>query len=263
MRKDLSTLREAFDILSGEVISLVGGGGKTTLMFALARELVIPGKVVITTTTTKIFPPDSTDSPCLLISGDDGEIIDFVVREGPRVGHVTIANEVDLAPGKLRGVSTELIARLSEMESVTTIIVEADGAAHRSLKAPNIDYEPVIPSNSSLVIPVVGIDVLGCEMREEFVFRSEIASRLTGLAEGDIVSAAAIAAVITCPEGIAWNSPGDARIIPFINKVDGDHLLPGARAVAAEILKRPSIAIGRVVLGHAKHHPAVVEVVSK
>ncbi|MBN2569627.1 MAG: putative selenium-dependent hydroxylase accessory protein YqeC, partial [Deltaproteobacteria bacterium] len=175
MKEDLNTLRNAFQIASGEVISLVGGGGKTTLMFALARELAISGKVVITTTTTKIFPPDSTDSPCLLISGDAREIIDFIVKEGPRKGHVTIASEVELAPGKLRGIPPELISMLSEMESVATIIVEADGAAHRSLKAPNIDYEPVIPANSSLVIPVIGIDVLGCEMREEYVFRSDIA----------------------------------------------------------------------------------------
>ena len=213
MTRTGDTLKEAFRIHAGEVISLVGGGGKTTLMFALARELMTPGKMVITTTTTRIFPPSSTDSPRLFVSRDAEEIIDFIEKEGPQTGHVTVAHEIDSAPGKLCGIDPELLVRLSELESVVNIIVEADGAAHRSLKAPNRKYEPVIPANSSLVIPVVGIDVLGCEMREEFVFRSDIASRLTGLAMGDIISPSTIATLITHSEGIAWNSPGDARIM--------------------------------------------------
>jgi probable selenium-dependent hydroxylase accessory protein YqeC len=146
---------------------------------------------------------------------------------------------------------------------VATIIVEADGAAHRSLKAPNIDYEPVIPANSSLVIPVIGIDVLGCDMREEYVFRSDIASRLTGLATGDIITPKAIAILITHLEGVAWNSPDNARIIPFVNKVDMDRLLPMARVVvvALEIIKMSHNRIRRVVLGHAKLFPPVAEVI--
>ncbi len=41
-----------------ELITLVGAGGKTTLMFALARELLTGHKKIITTTTTKIYPPE-------------------------------------------------------------------------------------------------------------------------------------------------------------------------------------------------------------
>ena len=38
------------------VIALVGGGGKTTTMYALAREAREAGKTVIVTTTTHILP---------------------------------------------------------------------------------------------------------------------------------------------------------------------------------------------------------------
>ncbi len=38
-----------------EVVVLVGGGGKTTLMFRLADELAVSGRRVVTTMTTRIF----------------------------------------------------------------------------------------------------------------------------------------------------------------------------------------------------------------
>ena len=64
------TLKEAFAIHHGEVISLVGGGGKTTLMFALAQELASVGELVITTTTAKIFEPLPSQTPQLLVEND-------------------------------------------------------------------------------------------------------------------------------------------------------------------------------------------------
>ena len=36
--------------------ALVGAGGKTTLMYALARRMADAGRRVVCTTTTKIFP---------------------------------------------------------------------------------------------------------------------------------------------------------------------------------------------------------------
>ena len=52
------TLAEAFSIGDKEVISLVGAGGKTTLLYALGRELSTLRTGIILTTTTKIFEPE-------------------------------------------------------------------------------------------------------------------------------------------------------------------------------------------------------------
>ena len=64
--KRAASLKEAFGIGPGEIVSLVGGGGKTTLMFALAQELTSGGQSVITTTTTRIFEPSASDT-CLIV----------------------------------------------------------------------------------------------------------------------------------------------------------------------------------------------------
>ena len=49
-------LTKVFDIKKGDIITITGAGGKTSLMFSLARELSTLGRVLVTTT-TKIFTP--------------------------------------------------------------------------------------------------------------------------------------------------------------------------------------------------------------
>ncbi len=46
-----------------EHIAIVGGGGKTSLCFALAEELLRTGTRVITTTTTKVWHKEANRAP--------------------------------------------------------------------------------------------------------------------------------------------------------------------------------------------------------
>ena len=255
----MMTLKEALDIKPGEVISLVGGGGKTTLMFALARELASAGNRVITTTTTKILEPLSSETPLLLLEADEQEMIGRLLQNLADYGHITLARE-RLASGKLKGISPELVVELARLNQVSCIIVEADGAAQRSLKAPNLT-EPVIPDATSLVIPVVGIDALGCRLTGENVFRPEVVSKLLGLPLGEVISAESIAFLVTHPRGIIKGSPGGARIIPFINKVDLDRGLSRGRDLAGRILAMRHPRIKRVVLGQVQSPEPVMEVI--
>jgi probable selenium-dependent hydroxylase accessory protein YqeC len=254
-------LKEALDIRPGEVVSLVGGGGKTTLMFALARELASGGDCVVTTTTTKIFEPSSSETPLLLLETDEGELMRLLLDSLGEHRHVTLASG-RLASGKLNGVSPEFVVKLAELRQVSFIVVEADGAAHRSLKAPN-PTEPVIPINTSLVIPVVGVDAVGCRLTEKDVFRPEIVSNLLGLPLGEVISPDAIAFLITHHQGIIKGSPERARIVPFINKVDLDEGLSKGRDLADKILAMRHSRIERVVLGQAQSPEPVIEVISQ
>ncbi|GAG06697.1 unnamed protein product, partial [marine sediment metagenome] len=142
----------------------MGAGGKTTLMFSLSRELTTHEKVVITTTTTKILPPPSSDTPYLFISQEEKEIVDFILKKAGTFDHITIASDLLVCSGKLQGINPLLVSRLIKLSPVNYIIVEADGASKKPLKAPNPEFEPVIPRSSTLVIPVVGIDALGCKL---------------------------------------------------------------------------------------------------
>ncbi|MFO7773145.1 MAG: selenium cofactor biosynthesis protein YqeC [Dehalococcoidia bacterium] len=254
------SLRQAFGTRRGDVISLVGGGGKTTLMFALARELASSGGV-ITTTTTKFFEPLPCQTPLLLLEANEAEMMRLLLLNVDKYRHITLASK-RLASGKLDGISPDLVARLAQIKQVSYIIVEADGAAHRSLKAPN-PTEPVIPDNTSLVIAVVGIDAVGCRLTEENVFRPQIVSKLLGMPLGEVISSSAIAFLMTHHQGIIKGSPERARIVPFINKADLDEGLSKGRELADKILAMRHPQIERVVLGQAQSPEPVVEVISQ
>lgn len=252
-------IKQAFDIHTGEVISLVGGGGKTALMFAIAREMVLDENRVITTTTTKIFEPLPSQTQKLLVEKNEVKLLKLLLQQIDNYTHITLASE-KLGSGKLNGINPELVTKLAGIEKISCIIIEADGAAHKSLKAPNAT-EPVMPDNTSLVIPVVGVDALGCRLTKEEVFRPEIAAELLGVPIGEVMTAELIARLITHPRGITKGSPEGARIIPFINKMDLNEGLSKGRIMANMILAMGHSQIKYVVLGQAQSPNPLIEVI--
>ena len=254
------TLREAFNIRQGEVISLVGAGGKTTLMSALAHELVNEKVRIISTTTTKIFEWQAWGD-FLEIEKDGGKMLGDLPRILAEYRHITLASEKIPSEGKLKGISPETIVNIAESRQVDYIIIEADGAAMKLIKAPNAT-EPVIPQNTTLVIAVIGIDALGVILNKENVFRPELVSRLTGLPIGEVITADTIATLVTHSGGITKGSPPDARIIPVINKMDLSKDIGEARKIAQKIIELDYPRIRRVVLCQLQSIKPIVDIIT-
>ena len=68
-------LSHALRIHPKEVVVLVGGGGKTTLMFRLADELAASGRRVVTTMTTRIFVGQMDRAPARLVTEDEATLL--------------------------------------------------------------------------------------------------------------------------------------------------------------------------------------------
>ena len=232
------------------------------MMFAMAAELAALENCVITSTTTKILEPSRKETPFLLLTEETGDILKTIPGLIHRYGHFTLAEGRLPETRKLKGVSPELIDRLGGLDEVDHIIVEADGAARLPLKAPG-EHEPVITSETSLVVIVVGIDGIGVQLSEDHVFRPHIFSELTGLSMGEKVTVEATAELIVHPRGMAKGSPPRSTIIPFLNKVDLPDGLEKAKALAMRILEKGHPQINRVVLGHVIREKPVVAVVSR
>ena len=252
-------LIEALGLRTKEVVSIVGGGGKTTLMFRLANEMLLAGKSVVTTTTTKILEPTPEESRHLFVDPDEERIKQFVGTDLPKDRHVTIATE-RLGLKKLKGVSSRLIGDLWDTMSADYIVVEADGAAGRPLKAPR-EWEPVIPSMTTVVIAVAGIDGIGAELNEKNVFQPDRVARLTGIPPGGKIDGEAVATLMTHPEGIFKGAPPSCRVVVFLNKMDVFEGLSKGREVTARILERRHPQIERIVFGQLKKDPPVVRVI--
>lgn len=255
----VSFLTEALGLKAREVVSLVGAGGKTTLMFRLAKELFLNGKRVVTTTTTKILEPRAGETESLFIDQDEKRIKDFVRRHLDQYRHITVARE-RLGLGKLKGVSSDLVNELWGFDKIDTIIVEADGAAGRSIKAPR-EWEPVIPTSTTLVVGILGVDGVERELNEENVFQSERVSRITGIPIGEKLSDEGIALLMTHAEGIFKGTPSSSRVIAFLNKVDIPEGVTQARGVAIKIFEKKHHQIERVVLGQLRSESSVAEVI--
>jgi probable selenium-dependent hydroxylase accessory protein YqeC len=251
-------LLSALGVRYKEVISLVGGGGKTTLMFALAREIVTNRPTVITTTTTKIWKPTGIET-YLIVDADEERLVSRTIDSLGKYRHVTLASE-QLPDGKLKGITRELVDVLIGLDEIHHVIVEADGAAGKSIKAPN-DFEPVIPWSTSLVIPILGLDALGKRLSLDVAFRQDIVSKITGLIPGDKIHADAIATLLVHKEGMTKGSPNHARIVPFLNKLDLVPHISEAQNLARIILKKGQGQIERVVLGQLNLLEPIVDVV--
>jgi probable selenium-dependent hydroxylase accessory protein YqeC len=253
------SLVESLGLKPREVISLVGAGGKTTLMFRLAGELLLTGEKVVTTTTTKILEPTSEETAFLFVHSDEEELKQFALRGIHQYHHITIARE-RIESRKLKGVSSSLVNELWGFHEIDKMIVEADGAAGRPVKAPR-EREPVIPSSTTLVVAILGVDGVGMELNDENMFQAERISKITGIPIGDKLTDEAMAVLMTHPEGISKGAPLSSRIVAFINKVDIPNGMIKGKGVAQKVLERKHPRIERVVLGQLKNEPPVAEVI--
>ena len=230
-----------------EHIAIVGGGGKTSLCFALAEELMQTGTRVITSTTTKVLYREANRAPCVVFC-PSGSAFHEDVKEGlRRDGHVFVAQRL-LESGKVEGVTRTMADALFLDQQVDHVIVEADGAAGKPVKAPAA-HEPVIPSSVTMVIAVIGLEAMGRPLDSEIVFRPELFREITGLEDGETITPAALAKVFQSPDGLFKGAPDVARRIAFFNKLDLLASEEKGRALARLLLRDPHARVERVVMG--------------
>jgi probable selenium-dependent hydroxylase accessory protein YqeC len=246
----VTSLREIFALQGGGVVSLVGGGGKTTLLFRLAAEIASSGQSVLTTTTTKILMPRHEQSAQIIISPHVAEVLkqaELILSCGSR--HITAAAYLD-PQHKLKGFDAGDIGKLRESGLFPWILVEADGAAQRPLKAPAV-HEPLIPPCSRWVIAVAGLDAVGKPLTEEWVFRSRLFAALTGLAPGAVITESSVAAILSHEAGIMKGSPPGAWKCVFLNKAETAERKEAGRRIAGYLKAQGGIRPDMVVIGAA------------
>jgi len=253
------SLREGLMLEGGGVVSLVGGGGKTSLMFKLARELSMAGDAVLTTTTTKIFEPSRDQTGGVILSGSVPNILDRADELLDKHLHITAAVGKLPESGKLYGFRPEIIGELWNADLFQWIIVEADGAAGKPLKAP-VGHEPVIPACTKRLVGMVGLNGVGQPLTERLVFRHERFARLTGLRLGSNVTDSAIADILVCDNGLFKSFCPEVMRIAFFNQADVRDNLSAGKRIARILSKRKNTGLNRVVIGQILFDPPVLEV---
>lgn len=223
-----------------DVVAFVGGGGKTSAMFRLAQELTAQGKRVVTTTTTRIFTAQIKLAPQSLRIENDVLDLDEVRARLARNPHLLVVGATT-GEGKALGVAASVVDALIAMDEVDAVLVEADGSRMRPFKAP-AEHEPVIAASTTVLVPVVGIEIVGKPLDSEHVHRAELVADLLGKEIGTIVEAADVARVIGDAKGGLKNKTPPARVIPLINQAETSEQLALAQSIATELVKNDAIA---------------------
>ena len=271
-------LANALSLGKGSMITIIGSGGKTTLMHSLARGYAAQ-LTVLCTTTTKLWEPLPEESPfCLLPTLP--RVQDFTAGPLTRcfpnnAGMCTIASayaqqSASAATGnrhpqavlpdgttrkKIVGYTPEALDEWwsTGPESIPLagiLLVEADGSAGRPLKA-HSPKEPLIPGTTQVVIGVVGLWGLGQPLHEDTVWRPDVFAQRSGLCLGAPVTPETLARVITHPQGLFSRSPAKAQNILFLNGAETPAGLALAQTVANAIKRAPSTPVHTVVAGSA------------
>ena len=248
------TLSTAFNLQPhSEMIAFVGGGGKTSLLFGLGATL--PGRRILTTT-TRIFAAQMSRAAELVFATEGTEAIEAKI--GAALDRQGVCLVVGAVEGeKAKGVPPELPDSWLARPDVDFVLVEADGSRMRPIKAPAA-HEPVIPPQTTLVVPVVGIDALDGRF-SQVTHRAELAAELLqNSVIGEQLSVENVARLIAHPQGGLKGVPDGARVVPFINKVETAVQLHAARQIAHQLLNTPRIE--RVIIGATKTAEPVREV---
>lgn len=201
-------MHELLDIKEKDIVSIVGAGGKTTLMFLLANEL--KNNKVLVTTTTKIFKPKEDGIKYLGLRKDGYGYLQASNENGIYVYGNYVNNE-----DKLVGLDLQELEYLKD--SFSYILIEADGSKQKYLKAWN-DKEPVIYEGTNKTIGVLSLKSFEMEIKDENIHRLEEFLALTGGIVNEKVNLDILINIIFSDKGLFKNSRGE-RIL-FLNAAD-------------------------------------------
>ena len=211
------------ELRHGQLVSIVGGGGKTSLMERLSGEIFSSGKNVLVTTTTAIYVPSEEWVHRLVMAGKDEN-----AAFSETGGITALGSHIDELR-KLRGVSADMLCGIKESGLFDVIIAESDGSKGRPVKAP-AEHEPVIAPCSDVVVGVIGVDCIGMIIDDMTVHRLDEFCSITGKKEGDIIDCGDIAKLIVSPFGI-FKGGENAKKHVVLNKVEGEMRAAFARDI--------------------------------
>jgi probable selenium-dependent hydroxylase accessory protein YqeC len=205
----IRALATALGPRSREVVALVGGGGKTTALFALGRQL--GGRVILSTTTK--MGSDRTGGHRPLLGPSRRELADALDRD--RVVLAWRAVDDHRAEG-YPGTDCDGWRDLADH-----IVLEADGSRRRPFKAPAA-HEPVVPSSTTLLVACVGAAAFDAPI-EVACHRPGVAADLLGCEVGDRLGPVALSRLLLHEEGSRKHCPASARFVVLLNQVTDAH----------------------------------------
>jgi probable selenium-dependent hydroxylase accessory protein YqeC len=259
------------------VIAFVGSGGKTSLIWHLARRLSRrPGemvsedgrhwgccalrRVLVTPGTKMRLPPPQAGEVKVILSG---EIRRERMLPGAMPG-ITFAGSFNEKTGKVESLPP------GELESLTAgydlVLVESDGSRELPLKG-WADYEPVVPACAALTLGILPLGVLGMPADERIIFRLPEFCALSGALPGETLKMEHLVKVISGhpaggtrpkPENRGLFAAARGERILFFNQAEDDAAFAEAGKIVSLLPALFLSGLRRVIAGSVRQDTVMV-----
>ncbi len=253
-------LADALRLSPGKVLAFVGAGGKSSAIACLAREVSGEMPVVLTCTTRLGLEQSGLGRVHVALRARQAlpDLKDFLRARVP----VLVTGPLEAREGKWAAVGMDVLhaLRAAAEAAGAVLLVEADGARGRSLKAP-AEHEPVIPSFVDTVVPTAGLDVIGSRIDSRLVHRPERVAALLGKKRTARLGPEDLARILTDAEGGLKGAPPGSEVRLLLTKAEGETRTRSG-VDAAELALRAG-AVRAAVIASLKAEDPVRQVVGR
>ena len=203
------------------IVSLVGAGGKTTVMYQLAEHFAKLGKKVLATTTTHIFQPACNFAESVA-----------EVEALWHAGCYAVVGNIEAGTGKLTQLSEDVLEDYCRVADL--VLIEADGAKRLPCKAP-AENEPVLLPASDTVIAVMGLDALHQPI-SEVCFRLEKVQEVLAVTPEHCLTEEDAVKLLFSEQG-AFKNVGQRNYFIVLNKCDNENRVNSALKIKSLLEK--------------------------
>ncbi len=215
----MKNLIELFNIKNGDIVSIVGSGGKTSLLFELAKELKKNYKVLVSTSTRLLMP--SIDEYDYLYT----DLESYKKNKPDNYTGITVISKTIDDTKKLIGIDEEQLKTL--IPDFDIILLEADGSKKLPLKGWK-NHEPPVLNSSTITIGVLPVNLLNKKVSREFIYAFDEFNILTEFSE--YINFETIGKICSDKNGLFKNSKGQLYL--YLNKADTNEQIFASRELS-------------------------------
>ncbi len=235
-------LIDTFKINNKDIITIIGAGGKTSLMFSASSLLRNDYKVLVTTTTHIYVPDNNLYDKIIMLTHFENENYNNILQNNKNGVYVIGSHIVNNS--KIKGLTFDMLDKITPYFDV--VIIEGDGSKEKSLKGWN-DNEPVIYPKTTKTIGIVDISSIGIDINEENIHRVDKFLEIINDYSNNKVNIEHLEKLILNEKGLFKFSKGEK--ILFINKVEDINKRKNALNIIKDIKNENQSYIDKFIYG--------------
>lgn len=235
-------LIDTFKINNKDIITIIGAGGKTSLMFSASSLLRNDYKVLVTTTTHIYVPDNNLYDKIIMLTHFENENYNNILQNNKNGVYVIGSHIVNNS--KIKGLTFDMLDKITPYFDV--VIIEGDGSKEKSLKGWN-DNEPVIYPKTTKTIGIVDISSIGIDINEENIHRVDKFLDIINDYSNNKVNIEHLEKLILNENGLFKFYKGEK--ILFINKVEDINKRKNALNIIKDIKNENQSYIDKFIYG--------------